>query len=111
MAEALKVAATEKVQIRTYDLIFELGDSIDKMIAGLTKPVFEEIVQGASCVRGERLLSGVSDDEDESGAGILQGGHDHVLFAADLVVKAFEARFQEVSDALLDFADVNAAIA
>ncbi len=59
LAEALKVAATEKVQIRTYDLIFELGDSIDKMIAGLTKPVFEEIVQGRARIKDVFKITGV----------------------------------------------------
>ena len=59
LAEALKVAATEKVQIRTYDLIFELGDSIDKMIAGLTKPVFEEIVQGRAHIKDVFKITGV----------------------------------------------------
>jgi len=59
LAEALKVAATEKVQIRTYDLIFELGDSIDKMIAGLTKPVFEEVVQGRARIKDVFKITGV----------------------------------------------------
>jgi translation initiation factor IF-2 len=59
LAEALKVAATEKVQIRTYDLIFELGDSIDKMIAGLTKPVFEEVVQGRARIKDVFKVTGV----------------------------------------------------
>jgi translation initiation factor IF-2 len=59
LAEALKVAATEKVQIRTYDLIFELGDSIDKMIAGLIKPVFEEIVQGRAHIKDVFKITGV----------------------------------------------------
>jgi translation initiation factor IF-2 len=59
LAEALKVAATEKVQIRTYDLIFELGDSIDKMIAGLTKPVFEEVVQGRARIKDIFKITGV----------------------------------------------------
>lgn len=59
LAEALKVAATEKVQIRTYDLIFELGDSIDKMIAGLTKPIFEEVVQGRARIKDVFKITGV----------------------------------------------------
>ena len=59
LAEALKVAAMEKVQIRTYDLIFELGDSIDKMIAGLTKPVFEEVVQGRARIKDVFKITGV----------------------------------------------------
>ena len=59
LAEALKVAATEKVQIRTYDLIFELGDSIEKLIAGLTKPVFEEIVQGRARIKDVFKITGV----------------------------------------------------
>ncbi|MCE5193214.1 MAG: translation initiation factor IF-2 [Candidatus Cryosericum sp.] len=59
LAEALKVAAAEKVQIRTYDLIFELGDSIDKMIAGLTKPVFEEVVQGRARIKDVFKITGV----------------------------------------------------
>jgi translation initiation factor IF-2 len=59
LAEALKVAATEKVQIKTYDLIFELGDSIDKMIAGLTKPVFEEVVQGRARIKDVFKITGV----------------------------------------------------
>ena len=58
-AEALKVAATEKVQIQTYDLIFELGDSIDRMIAGLIKPVFEEVVQGRARIKDVFKITGV----------------------------------------------------
>lgn len=59
LPEALKVAAVEKVQIRTYDLIFELGDSIEKMIAGLTKPVYEEVVQGRARIKDVFKISGV----------------------------------------------------
>ena len=58
-AEALKVAAVEKVQIQTYDLIFELGDSIDRMIAGLIKPVFEEVVQGRARIKDVFKITGV----------------------------------------------------
>jgi translation initiation factor IF-2 len=58
-AEALRVAATEKVQIRTYDLIFELEDSIQAMITGLTKPVFEEVVQGRARIKDVFKITGV----------------------------------------------------
>ncbi len=58
-AEALRVAAVEKVQIRTYDLIFELGDSVTKMIAGLTKPEFEEVVQGRARIKDVFKITGV----------------------------------------------------
>ncbi len=58
-AEALHVAAVEKVQIHTYDLIFELGDSVNKMIAGLTKPEFEEVVQGRARIKDVFKITGV----------------------------------------------------
>jgi translation initiation factor IF-2 len=48
---AKKIAENEGVQIRTYDIIYNLLDDVQASLTGMLKPVFEEIILGKAEVR------------------------------------------------------------
>ncbi len=50
-SQAKKVAEREKVEIRTYRVIYELLDDVKKAMAGLLEPEYEEVVIGRAEVR------------------------------------------------------------
>ena len=49
--KAREFAETEKVEIRTYEIIYELLDDIESAMVGMLTPVFEEVVSGEAEVR------------------------------------------------------------
>ncbi len=48
---ARKMAETEKVDIRSYRIIYEAIEDMQNAITGMLDPVYEEVVQGAAEVR------------------------------------------------------------
>ncbi len=48
---ARRVAETERVDIRTYQIIYELIEDVEKAVKGLMAPVFAEIIDGHAEVR------------------------------------------------------------
>ncbi len=50
-SQAKKVAEREKVEIRTYRVIYELLDDVKKAMAGLLEPEYEEVILGRAEVR------------------------------------------------------------
>ena len=48
---ARKVAETERVDIRSYQIIYELIEDVEKAVKGLMAPVFAEIIDGHAEVR------------------------------------------------------------
>jgi translation initiation factor IF-2 len=50
-AKASKIAEKEKVDIKLYEVIYDLIDSVKKAMAGLLEPEFRELVQGTAEVR------------------------------------------------------------
>ena len=50
-AGARALAAQEGVEIRTYRIIYELVDDVDKALKGLLEPVYRDVVEGEATVR------------------------------------------------------------
>ena len=48
---ARRVAATEKVDIRFYDVIYKLVDDIEKALKGMIEPTYVEVIEGRAEVR------------------------------------------------------------
>ena len=57
--EAKRNAKERGVQIRTYDIIFELTDDIEQLLSGMTKKEAKEIVLGKATVKQTFKISGV----------------------------------------------------
>lgn len=57
--EAKRNAKERGVQIRTYDIIFELTDDIEQLLSGMTKKETKEIVLGKATVKQIFKISGV----------------------------------------------------
>ena len=49
--QARELADTEHVEIRTYEIIYQILEDIEKAMLGMLKPEFEEIVTGEAEVR------------------------------------------------------------
>ena len=49
--KARELAASEKVEIRTYEIIYKLLEDIERALVGMLAPEFEEIVTGEAEVR------------------------------------------------------------
>jgi len=49
--QARDLAETERVEIRTYEIIYQVIEDIEKAMLGLLKPEFEEVVTGEAEVR------------------------------------------------------------
>lgn len=56
---ARRTAASEGIDIRTYDIIYNLFEDVEKAIKGMLKPVFEKVVIGRAEVRQVFRISGV----------------------------------------------------
>ena len=78
---ALSLAAQESVEIRLYDIIYDLVEDIDKALKGMLAPVERDVVEGRATVRavfpvGRRArAAGVTVNEGS----ISRNGYVHVL--------------------------------
>jgi translation initiation factor IF-2 len=57
--KALEAAQQEKVEIRTYSVIYELTEELRKLLAGMLEPVTREVVLGRAEVRETFRIKGV----------------------------------------------------
>ncbi|MCR4408450.1 MAG: translation initiation factor IF-2 [Anaerolineae bacterium] len=67
---ARRMAESEGVDVRVYDIIYRLIDDVDKALKGLLEPVYQDVVTGHAEVRAVFRISGVG---RVAGAYVLDG--------------------------------------
>ena len=86
--KARELAEREGVEIRTYEIIYQVIEDIENAMLGLLAPEYEEVVTGeaevrevfsrATCRRGRRLLRAVRHDHPRLEGALPPRGHDHL---------------------------------
>jgi translation initiation factor IF-2 len=67
-AAAQRLAETNNVEIRTYDIIYRLVEDVDRALRGLLEPTYEEVVDGHATIRaifrvGKGAVAGIMVDD------------------------------------------------
>jgi translation initiation factor IF-2 len=97
---AQRMAQTEGVDVRVYDIIYRLVDDVEKALQGLLEPVYEDVTVGRAVVRASfripnrGVIAGVQITEGKA----LRGAQVRVLRAGELLFDGKIASLKRFKD-------------